>query len=94
MRVPDSIAGKIELAGRGIISCEHEKTSSVDLVVDLVDDYQRMPGESQFSTSLLGIKIPACPVPNLSIIGLEHQRLLVLEAIGQQQKIISLENFE
>lgn len=85
MQVPDQIAGKIELAGRGIISCEYEKTSPIDLIIDLSKTYQRMPDKSRFSASLLDVKLPACPIPDLSVIGLEHQRLLALEAIKHQK---------
>jgi len=89
MQVPPVIAGKIELAGRGIISCEFEKKSPVDLVIDLSKTYQRMPEKPRFSTSLLGVELSACPIPNLSIIGLEHQRILALEAIKQYRKLSS-----
>ncbi|MCF6325664.1 MAG: hypothetical protein L3J21_00055 [Devosiaceae bacterium] len=90
MQVPDQIAGKIELAGRGIISCEYEKTSSVDLIIDMSKIYQRMPDKSRFFTNLLGVELPACPIPDLSVIGMEHQRLLALEAIKHQKTSLIL----
>ena len=53
-----------------------------DLVVDLAPALDRMPEEHDFMTELLGVKIARCPVPQAGIVGIEHQRLLIEEALG------------
>lgn len=83
MAVPAEIAGKIELYGRGIVSRPHVKRARMHLVVDLVECYQRMPDESRFSTSIEGIGIARCPVPERRLTDPAHQVLLVEEAIAR-----------
>jgi hypothetical protein len=41
-----------------------------------------MPEEHDFITELLGVEIARCPVPRAGIAGIEHQRLLIEEALG------------
>jgi len=83
MSVPEQISGKIELAGRGIIECAYKKSTMVHILIDLVEKFERMPEKNSFNTNLLGVELVRCPVANQSIIGLEHQRLLVLHAIRE-----------
>ena len=83
MAAPPSIAGLIELRGRGIISRPAQGPARLDLVIDLVDQLERMPEESAFTTEVLGIRLAAAPVPAGPIIGLEHQLLLVSAALAE-----------
>ena len=81
MSPPESLAGKIELWGRGIIEMDHLASAPVDLVVDLLEQGERMPATDQFSTSLSGIKLARCPLPSGTRTGPEHQRLLLEAAL-------------
>ncbi len=89
MEAPDEIAGKIEMAGRGILTRTYQKIAPVNIVIDLVEQFQRMPDREQFSANLLGVQLDRCPVPALSVTGLEHQRLLVMEAIKASKNKMS-----
>lgn len=81
MQAPAAIAGLIELRGRGIVSRPHVARASLHLVVDLVSALERMVEDEELTTALLGVTLPRCPVPRAGVIGLEHQALLVLEAL-------------
>lgn len=81
MHAPPRIAGLIELRGRGIVTRPHVGMAEVGLVVDLVETLERMLEEDQFSTELLGVVVPRCPVPRHGVAGPAHQRLLVTEAL-------------
>ncbi|KQN78383.1 serine/threonine protein kinase [Devosia sp. BK] len=78
---PKTIAGLIELRGRGIIRRPSVEAVHLALVVDLVPELIRMPDDTAFSTSIFGIPVPRCPVPQAGIIALEHQRLLIEAAL-------------
>lgn len=82
MTAPSTIAGLIELRGRGIISRQYHGPARLDLVIDLVDELVRMPEESVFTTQVLGVTLVAAPVPTGHRIGTEHQLLLVSAAIA------------
>jgi serine kinase of HPr protein (carbohydrate metabolism regulator) len=82
MRPPATIAGLIELRGRGIVTRPHAARARLDLVVDLVDRLERMPGEDAFATELLGIRVSRCPVPRAGVTDSLHQMLLIREAIA------------
>lgn len=82
LRTPATIAGLIELRGHGIVSRPHRSGKRLDLVVDLVPTLERMPEEHDFKVRLLGLEIARCPVPQAGVIGIEHQRLLIEEALG------------
>jgi len=82
MSTPPAIAGLIELRGRGVIERPYRERSQLHLIVDLVDDYERMPEESAFRTALLDVDIARAPVPKAGLTGLEHQVFLVAEAIS------------
>jgi serine kinase of HPr protein (carbohydrate metabolism regulator) len=82
MTAPASIAGLIELRGRGILSRPYRPSSPVGLVVDLVESLERMPEKAAFSTEILGVTLPRCPVPQVGIAGAEHQVLLIREALA------------
>ena len=82
MHAPSAIAGLIELRGRGIVSRPHQAASRLHLVVDLVDDFERMLEEEAMRTDLLGVEIHRAPVPHSRLISLGHQVLLVAEAVS------------
>lgn len=83
MCAPPSTAGKIELRGRGIVSRAYVKTSPVHLVVDLVDQLERLVQGRHFVADIQGVTLARCPVPERGKADPVHQRLLVLEAIAQ-----------
>lgn len=78
---PKALAGLIELRGRGILRRSFESGVRLDLVVDLVEELERMPEEDAFRTELLGFGLPRCPVPRSGRVDLLHQSLLVEEAL-------------
>jgi serine kinase of HPr protein (carbohydrate metabolism regulator) len=82
MQAPDSLAGLIELRGRGIISRPHRNLVTLHLIIDLVPDMIRMLEEDQLVTEISGTSIPRAPVPYGSVISLGHQVLLVVEALA------------
>ena len=81
MHAPATIAGLIELRGRGIVERPFVQQAPLHLVVDLVDDLVRMLEEDQLSTDLLGVMLPRCPVPRRGVIDSAHQILLVSQAL-------------
>ena len=81
MAAPDSIAGLIELRGRGIVPLPHVARARVDLVVDLVETLERMPEDAAFATTLAGVVVTRCPVPHRRDTDPVHQRLLVLAGL-------------
>lgn len=81
MSAPDSIAGLIELRGRGIIKRPFAQTSSLNLVIDLVAEQVRFLEEDALTTKLLGVSVARCPVPHRDRIDGAHQRMLVKEAL-------------
>jgi serine kinase of HPr protein (carbohydrate metabolism regulator) len=83
MTAPASIAGRIELRGRGIISRPYRQRAHLHLVVDLVTMLERMPEEAEFSTMLAGVTLPRCPVPNRGATDSGHQMLLVEAALAE-----------
>ena len=54
---PETIKGKLEVRGVGIVEMEHQNNLPVALVVELTRDIQRMPDENR-ERMLLGIAIP------------------------------------
>lgn len=78
---PASIAGLIELRGRGILQRDYAASVKLALVVDLVPELIRMPEDAAFTTTILGVDVPRCPVPRAGITGIEHQRLLIEAAL-------------
>ena len=82
MQAPASLAGLIELRGRGIVSRPHKNLVTVDLIVDLVPDMVRILEEDQLVTELAGVSVARAPVPHGDVISLGHQVLLVVEAIA------------
>ncbi|GHA22262.1 hypothetical protein GCM10007989_17060 [Devosia pacifica] len=81
MHTPASIAGRVELRGRGIIERPFRPHAPLHLVVDLVEETIRMPEPASFRTNLGGAALARCPVPRAGLIPLEHQILLVDEAV-------------
>jgi serine kinase of HPr protein (carbohydrate metabolism regulator) len=82
LSVPETIAGLIELRGRGIIERPFRDAVRLALVVDLVPALERMPQDHDFRVELLGHIVARCPVPQVGVIGMEHQRLLIEEALN------------
>jgi serine kinase of HPr protein (carbohydrate metabolism regulator) len=82
MRAPDTLAGLIELRGRGIVKRPHKSMVTLNLVIDLVPDMARMLEDDEFLTELNGVALARAPVPSGDVIGLGHQVLLVIEAIA------------
>ena len=82
MRAPDSLAGLIELRGRGIVKRPHKSLVSLHLVIDLVPDLVRMLEEDAMVTEISGVRIARAPVPSADVISLGHQMLLVIEAMA------------
>ncbi|RDE09390.1 HPr kinase/phosphorylase [Pelagibacterium lacus] len=85
MEAPDTIEGMIELRGRGIVTLPFTKRAHVHLVVELVEEEERLLEESALSTRMHGIFVPRCPVPRRGRIDGLHQRFLVhaaLRALG------------
>ncbi len=76
-----SIAGKIELRGRGIVARAHVERAQIHLVVDLVEQLERMVAPEMFFTNIAGRRIARCPVPERGIVDSAHQLLLVREAL-------------
>lgn len=83
MAVPASIAGRIELRGRGIIIRPYRQKARLHLVVDLVTALERMPEEAEFTTVLAGVTLARCPVPNRAATDSGHQMLLVEAALAE-----------
>lgn len=81
MLAPPSVAGLIELRGRGIVSRPHRESSRLDLIIDLVPDFIRLVEEEELQTELLGCTVPRAPVPQAGVVSLGHQVLLVVEAV-------------
>jgi serine kinase of HPr protein (carbohydrate metabolism regulator) len=82
MTAPASIAGRIELRGRGIITRPYRQKARLHLVVDLVTMLERMPEEAEFTTMLAGVTLPRCPVPNRGTTDSGHQMLLIEAALA------------
>lgn len=87
MLAPKSLAGLIELRGRGIVQRPHAESARLTLVVDLVPDMIRMVEEDQLVTELEGHEVARAPVPDARQISLGHQELLVLEALRASAKV-------
>ena len=82
MQAPPSLAGLIELRGRGIVRRPHQNDVPLHLVIDLVPELVRMLEEDALETELGGVVLARAPVPVAGVVNLGHQVLLVLEAIA------------
>jgi serine kinase of HPr protein (carbohydrate metabolism regulator) len=81
MHSPANIAGLIELRGRGIVERPFVRKAALHLVVDLIDDVERMVEEDQLVTTLEGVTLARCPVPRAGKVDSRHQLLLIREAV-------------
>ena len=81
MQSPDTIAGKIELRGRGIVERPTTNKATLHLGIDLAEDMVRMLEEDAMVIDIQGVTLARAPVPQAGLIGLGHQMLLVIEAI-------------
>lgn len=82
MRAPETLAGLIELRGRGIVKRPHKSLVTLHLVVDLVPDFVRMLEEDAMVTEISGARVARAPVPAADVASLGHQMLLVIEAMA------------
>ena len=82
MKAPESLAGLIELRGRGIVKRPHKSLVTLHLVIDLVPDMVRMLEEDAMVTEIAGARVARAPVPSADVVSLGHQMLLVIEAIA------------
>ena len=82
MNANPSLAGLIELRGRGIVQRPHRNNVVLHLVIDLVPELVRMLEEDAFVTELAGLTIARAPVPAGDVVSLGHQMLLVGEAMA------------
>lgn len=82
MRPPATLAGLIELRGRGIVKRPFRAPVPLHLVIDLVPALVRMPEEDELVTDILGVRLARAPVPAAGVAGVNHQMLLVSEAIA------------
>lgn len=82
MQAPATLAGLIELRGRGIIKRPHKSMVTLDLVIDLVPELTRMLEEDALVTEIAGTALARAPVPSGDLISVPHQLLLVAEAIA------------
>jgi serine kinase of HPr protein (carbohydrate metabolism regulator) len=78
-----SLAGMIELRGRGIVRRPYQHNVPLHLVIDLVPDLVRMLEEEDIRAELAGVPVARAPVPTGTLIGLGHQMLLVQEAMAE-----------
>lgn len=83
MQAGPSLAGLIELRGRGIVRRPHVNDVPLHLVIDLVPDLVRMLEEEDLVTDLAGVSLARAPIPFGSVISLGHQMLLVQEAMAE-----------
>lgn len=81
MLAPKNIEGLVELRGRGIVNRPFARKAPLHLVIDLVPTLERMVEEDALETTLLGVKIARCPVPQAGVVDARHQLLLVREAL-------------
>lgn len=82
MHTPKTIAGLIELRGRGVVQRPYRDGVQLGLIVDLVPELIRMPEAEALQTELAGVTLARTPVPDSRTIGVEHQMLLVAAAIN------------
>lgn len=82
MAAPASIAGLIELRGRGIVTRPSVERARVDLVVDMGGELIRFVEEDALVTEIDGVRVARCPLPERGVIDATHQILLVSEALA------------
>ena len=82
MKAPESLAGLIELRGRGIVRRPFAAAAKLHLVIDLVETLERMLEEDVLVTELGGVILSRAPVPRAGVIDARHQLLLIREAIA------------
>ena len=82
MHAPKSIAGLIELRGRGIVTRPHRDGVKLHLMIDLVPELVRMLEDDALVTEVGGVVVARAPVPVADSVSVAHQMLLVVEAIA------------
>ncbi len=53
-----AIAGAIEMRGVGLVRCAHEPAGVIRLIVDLVEEAERLPAAEALWTKLCGVTLP------------------------------------
>jgi serine kinase of HPr protein (carbohydrate metabolism regulator) len=62
---PDTLAGKLEIRGIGIVEMEHVRDVPVALMVELTSEIQRLPDDSR-ERPVLGLGLPLVSIDALS----------------------------
>ena len=82
MQAPARLAGHVEMFGRGIVARPHVANARVELIVDLVDQVERMPEDGAFTCQFFGRDMARAPVPRRGLSDGVHQVLLVKAAVA------------
>jgi HPr kinase/phosphorylase len=77
-RAPEEIAGLVELRGLGIVRLRSEPAAVVRLVVDIVEEIERMPSDGTSRALLDSVSLPRIEVPR----NRDQAMLLVMAALG------------
>ena len=81
---PQSIAGKMEVRGIGIVEVEHLSDVPVALLVELTRDIQRLPDDGR-ERPLLGVPLPLVSIDALAA-SAASKVALALDRLGLQPK--------
>jgi len=82
MHAPATIRGLIELRGYGILERPSLDTAKLQLVFDFVSDLPRLTEESERSIEIAGVTLNYCQLPMRADTDVNHQRILVEEALA------------
>ena len=77
LNAPETIAGKIEIRGFGILNIAYDKDIALRLIVDLlpVDQIERMPMQNY--DIILGVKIPVLQLNSFEISAVEKIHIIL-----------------
>lgn len=81
LNAPDRLQGQIELRGAGIISRAFKPSATLNVLVEFVDQTERLPDERQLTGVVEGVKVSrvrVMPFPKMSI---EQQVFIVRHAL-------------
>ena len=79
---PQTIAGKMEIRGIGIVEMEHQNDVPVALLVELSSSIQRLPDDSR-ERALLGVKIPMVSI-DATTASAASKVSIALDRLGQR----------
>ena len=77
---PETIAGKLEIRGLGIVDMDHLSDVPVALLVELTSDIQRMPDDSR-ERPVLGVQLPLVSIDAMAA-SAASKVALALDRIG------------